>query len=291
MTSLDDQTDSPLPLLPPREADSNKGDYGRALLVGGSRGLSGAISLAGMATLRSGAGLVTLMVPESIQNVVASYEPSLMTRGLPEANGQLTKMATGYISEAERTATAVAIGPGLGRSDYLTDVVEDICGAHARPTVFDADALFAIAERQQLLDESGGPRVLTPHPGEFKRLTGNLPGNAERIEAAAALARRDSKKQTVIVLKGHQTVVTDGKRFSLNQTGNPGMATGGSGDVLTGVITALLCQGLTPFDAARLGTHLHGLAGDMAALELGQVSLIASDLIDYLPQAFQTIGG
>jgi NAD(P)H-hydrate epimerase len=230
------------------------------------------------------------MVPSSIQDVVASYEPSLMTQGLPEEHGQLTKMATGYISDAERDATAVAIGPGLGRSDYLTDVVEDICGAHARPTVFDADALFAIAERQHLLDKSGGPRVLTPHPGEFQRLSGKLPRDDERVEAAAKLAGRDSKKQTVVVLKGQHTVVTDGSRYAVNHTGNPGMATGGSGDVLTGIITALLCQGLAPFEAARLGVHVHGLAGDFAAAELGQVSLIASDLIDYLPKAFLAVG-
>jgi NAD(P)H-hydrate epimerase len=149
--------------------------------------------------------------------------------------------------------------------------------------------LFAIAERPKLLDQSGGWRVLTPHPGEFERLTRKRPTHPERVDAAAALAKQDQKRQTVIVLKGHETVVTDGTRFSLNKTGNPGMATGGSGDVLTGIITALLCQGLAPFDAARLGVHVHGLAGDFAALELGQVSMIATDLIEYLPQAFQSV--
>jgi NAD(P)H-hydrate epimerase len=156
--------------------------------------------------------------------------------------------------------------------------------------VLDADALFALGQRNDLLNKSGGPRVLTPHPGEFERLAGVRPSAAERTDAAVAFARRDLKNQTVLVLKGHKTVVTDGTRVSVNQTGNPGMATGGSGDVLTGVITGLLCQGLTPFDAARLGVHVHGLAGDLAASELGQVSLIASDLIDYLPHAFQTLG-
>ena len=188
-------------------------------------------------------------------------------------------------------ATALAVGPGLGRSDFVTDVVEDICVAHASPLVVDADALFALARApNDLLSKPGGPRVLTPHPGEFARLTGTRPSASERIEAAAAFAQRDSNKQTIVVLKGHHTVVTDGTRVSVNQTGNPGMATGGSGDVLTGVITGLLCQGLAPFDAARLGVHVHGLAGDLAASELGQVSLIASDLIDYLPHAFQTLG-
>lgn len=290
MAELDDVTESPLPVLPPRAADSHKGDYGRALLVGGSRGMCGAIALAGMAALRGGAGLVTLAVPQSVQDAVARFSACYMTRGLPEANGLLAKLAARHIREAEREATAVAIGPGLGRSDILTDIIDAVCGKHPRPIVFDADALFAIAERQKLLDASGGPRVLTPHPGEFRLLTGKRPEGSDRIAFAAELARRDSNQRTVIVLKGHRTVVTDGERYSLNQTGNPGMATGGSGDVLTGIITALLCQGLSPFDAARLGAHVHGLAGDMAALEVGQVSLIASDIIDYLPQAFQAIG-
>ena len=139
--------------------------------------------------------------------------------------------------------------------------------------------------------------MLTPHPGEFTRLAGrSLPDakklsagdDAERMGAAAELAQRDSTERTIIVLKGHRTVITDGKRAAVNSTGNPGMATGGSGDVLTGVITALLCQGLEPFDAARLGVHIHGLAGDLAAEKLGQVSLIASDLIEYLPAAFRS---
>jgi NAD(P)H-hydrate epimerase len=248
--------------------------------------MAGAIALAGRATLRSGAGLVTVVVPQSIQDVVASFEPSLMTRGLPEVHGQLTKMATGYINELERDATVMAIGPGLGRSDYITDVIENLCVAHSRPLVVDADALFALAQLKELLNKSGGPRVLTPHPGEFERLAGHRPSSKEQIQAAAALAQRDTNKQTIVVLKGHRTVITDGERYCINQTGNPGMATGGSGDVLTGVITGLLCQGLSPFDAARLGVHVHGLAGDLAAEELGQVSLVASDLIDYLPKAF-----
>jgi ADP-dependent NAD(P)H-hydrate dehydratase len=287
--SLTDVTNTPLPRLASRRADSHKGDYGRALLVGGSRGMAGAIALAGRATLRSGAGLVTLAVPQSIQDVVASYEPSLMTRGLPDANGQLTKMATVDLIELEREATVMAVGPGIGRSDFVMDVIEDICVAHAPPMVLDADALFALAQRIELLSESGGPRVLTPHPGEFERLTGRQPSQADRNEAAAALAQRDGNKQTVVVLKGHNTVVTDGARVSVNPTGNPGMATGGSGDVLTGVITGLLCQGLAPFEAARLGVYVHGLAGDLAAAELGQVALIASDLVDYLPKAFQRL--
>jgi NAD(P)H-hydrate epimerase len=163
--------------------------------------------------------------------------------------------------------------------------------------VVDADALVALAARPEILSQPVGPRVLTPHPGEFVRLVGRTIPDAknlavgndqERSAVAATLAQTDATGRTIVVLKGHRTVITDGKRAAANTTGNPGMATGGSGDVLTGVITALLCQSLEPFDSARLGVHLHGLAGDLAAEKLGQVSLIASDLIDFLSGTFQS---
>jgi NAD(P)H-hydrate epimerase len=311
--NLDDVTETPLPQLPAREPDSHKGNYGRALLVGGSRGMAGAIALAGQATLRSGAGLVTLSVPRSIQDVVASFSACYMTQGLDEADGQVTKQATGNVLNLETNATAIAVGPGLGRSAGAIEFANHLYQIGKRPKVFDADALFALAEYPPALNKPGGPRILTPHPGEFARLTRRQVDHTKRVVAASELAqalsaerehvvadegdgrriageaRVLSKQEVVVVLKGHETVVTDGQRFSVNQTGNPGMATGGSGDVLTGVITGLLCQGLSPFDAARLGVHVHGLAGDLAAEELGQVSLIASDLIEYLPKAFQAL--
>jgi NAD(P)H-hydrate epimerase len=285
---LEDLTATALPQLPRRWADSHKGDYGRALLVGGSRGMSGAIALAGKATLRGGAGLVTLAVPRAVQDVVAAFEPSYMTRGLADADGRLAAAAADEVIELSQKATAVALGPGLGRSAALTDLVARLYLEIERPMAVDADALFALAEKAKAL-QPGGPRVITPHPGEFARLTGQPYDAARRAEAAAALAQCDSTNKTVVVLKGDHTVVTDGAQVCINQTGNPGMATGGTGDVLTGVITALLCQGLTPFDAARLGVHVHGKAGDLAAQELGQVSLIASDLLDYLPAAFRIV--
>jgi NAD(P)H-hydrate epimerase len=286
---LDDQTNAPLPELPARRPDSHKGDYGRALLVGGSRGMSGAIAMAGLATLRGGAGLVTLAVPRSIQDVVASFSPCYMTHGLADDNGQFAPAAAGEAIGFGKDATALALGPGLGRGPTLTGFVQRLYREIGQPMVVDADALFALAEQSDALEKRGGPRVLTPHPGEFARLTGALPEVSQRAISAAALARCDPAGNTIVVLKGHQTVVTDGRRYSINHTGNPGMATGGSGDVLTGIITALLCQGLSPFDAARLGVHVHGLAGDLAAAELGQVSMIACDLVDYLPKAFRAV--
>lgn len=287
MTVLDDQTTAPLPMLPPRKADSHKGDYGRALVIGGSRGMSGAIAMAGLATLRSGAGLVTLAVPQSVQDIVASHCPCYMTRGLSEENGQFVPAAAEEIIGFADACNVLALGPGLARSNNLTAFVQRLYREIPQPMVVDADALFALAENPSVIAQPGGIRLLTPHPGEFARLAGHPPESTERVSAAAELARRDTNGRTIIVLKGHHTVVTDGTKFSINHTGNPGMATGGSGDVLTGVITALLCQGLAPFEAARLGVYVHGLAGDLAAADLGQVSLIASDLIHFLPRAFR----
>jgi NAD(P)H-hydrate epimerase len=251
--------------------------------------MSGAIALAGMSALRSGAGLVTLAVPEAIQPVVASFEPSYMTMTLPQdEEGRIAQSATDVIISHGTASTAVACGPGLGRSAELDQVVATLYGQLACPMVVDADALNALADQSEVLSSPGGPRVLTPHPGEFARLVGQPHDDlSQRESAAIALAEQLG---VVIVLKGHATLVTDGTTSAHNTTGNPGMATGGTGDVLTGVITSLLCQGLSPLDAARLGVHLHGLAGDFAAAEMGEVSLIATDLLRELPRAFATLG-
>lgn len=284
-----DVSNTPLPTLPPRPADSHKGLFGHALVIGGSRGMSGAITLSGLATLRSGAGLVTLAIPRSIQDIVAGYNPSYMTVGLADATNHMVEDAADEVLALAEGMTAIALGPGLGRAPGTADFVARMYREVRQPMVVDADALFALAERKELLTEAAGPRILTPHPGEFARFTGTKPASDDhaRTQAAGELASASScTHPTIVVLKGHHTVITDGKQFALNHTGNPGMATGGTGDVLTGVITALACQYLPPFDAARLGVHLHGRAGDLAARMLGQVSLIASDLIDYLAAAF-----
>jgi NAD(P)H-hydrate epimerase len=246
--------------------------------------MAGAAALAGMAALRGGAGLVRLAVPETILDTVAGFEPSYMTIPLPtDASGHIGDGAFERIAESADRATVIACGPGLGRSPVLDQIVVRLYRELAKPMVFDADALNALAAQPAALVQPGGPRILTPHPGEFARLAGKkLEGDACH-EAAAELAARCG---IVVVLKGHRTLVTDGRRKAINATGNPGMATGGTGDVLTGLITALACQHLDAFDAARLGVHLHGLAGDLAAEELGQTSLVASDLIQYLPEAF-----
>ena len=275
-----------LPRLPARKADSNKGDFGRALLIGGSQDMPGAIALAGMAAARSGAGLVKLATSSACQAVVASFEPSLMTIGLPaDATGQIAGSARAALEKASVEATALACGPGLGRSLELVELVGWLYQSVKQPMVVDADALNALSQQHDALAKGAGPRVLTPHPGEFARLRGGEKLDPrDREKAAREMA---SETGTVVVLKGHLTVITDGTQVSINPTGNPGMSTGGTGDVLTGVITALLCQGLSAYDAARLGAYVHGLAGDLAAQELGETSMIASDLVRYLPQAWK----
>lgn len=275
-----------LPHLRKRAIESHKGDFGLALVVGGSRGMSGAAALAGMAALRGGAGLVRLAVPEPCAETVAGFEPSYMTVPLPaDRAGRIALAAHARILSAAAAATVVAFGPGVGRSPGLTALAISLYTHLPKPMVFDADGLNALARHRESLPVPVAPRILTPHPGEFARLLGvaSVPA-PERESAALELAARWG---VVLVLKGHRTLITDGMRRAVNATGNPGMATGGSGDVLTGLISALACQGLTPFDAARLGVFLHGLAGDLAADELGQESLIASDLIRFLPRAFR----
>ncbi len=271
--------------LPTRPVDAHKGAFGLTLIIGGSRGMAGAVALAGMAALRGGAGLTRLAVPDVCLETVAAFEPSYMTTPLPcDRAGRISLAARDRIAELADAASVVAFGPGLGRSIGLDALVRSLYTSITAPLVVDADALNALATAPNVLARPGGPRILTPHPGEFARLLGGRSLAADERQAAAAeLAKRCG---AVVVLKGHRTVITDGDQTTVNTTGNPGMASGGSGDVLTGLIASLVSQGLSPFDAAQLGVYLHGLAGDLAAERVGQESLIASDLVEALPQAF-----
>jgi len=276
-----------IPALPARPADGHKGTFGRVMIVAGSRGMSGAAILSGLSALRSGGGLVYLAVPESILNIVASYEPSYLTLPQPGSEeGQLTLAAQDVLLEKADDMSAVAMGPGLGQSDDLAELMEALFGNLSLPLVVDADGLNNLVDSKLLLEEPNGPRVLTPHPGEFSRLSGlsieEVQQNREDVAFYFA-----QKSRTVVILKGPGTVVTDGERLFVNSTGNSGMGTGGTGDVLTGLLVSLLGQGMEPFDAACLGVHLHGLAGDLAAADLSQPGLIASDLPMFLTKAFQ----
>jgi len=276
-----------LPTLPKRPADSNKGMYGTVLVVAGSRGMAGAAALVGAAALRSGAGLVRIACPAEIQPVVATFEPSYMTYPLEnDSEGLLRfKPARRALGRLLEHADVLAIGPGLGQSEEIRDLIYWVVEEVKIPTVLDADALNALAGQTETLADIYRPVVLTPHPGEFARLTGRSVAEiqADREGHAVALAQAD---HLVVLLKGVNTVITDGRRISINNTGNPGMATGGAGDVLTGVIAALIGQKLPAFEAAQLGAYVHGLAGDIARDQNGEISLIAGDLVDSLSDAF-----
>jgi NAD(P)H-hydrate epimerase len=272
-----------LPIWPPRPADANKGTFGRAVILAGSRGMSGAAQLSGLACLRGGAGLVRVAVPRSVQDLVALASPALMTAALSEdGDGRFAADALAEWIKLAEANDVVALGPGLGRSSTLDDIVPTFLTRVDRPLVLDADGLNALSEAK--LAKHRGPVVITPHPGEFGRLVGMpvLEVQSRRGELAAGFAKRTG---CIVLLKGQRTIVTDGDRVHVNATGNPGMAIPGAGDVLTGLITALVAQKFTLFDAARLGAHLHGMAGDLVRDRQGEIGILATDLVDAIPAA------
>jgi ADP-dependent NAD(P)H-hydrate dehydratase len=276
-----------IPKLKPRAVDGHKGDYGKICIIAGSLGMSGAAALAGRAALRAGAGLVRVATPRSVLPIVAAVEPSFTTIALPEdGNGRISAKAINIILEAVDENDAVAFGPGVGISGALRSILETLLEQESLRLVVDADGLNNLAGMKDWPSRLKAKLILTPHPGEFKRLWSGLLRQelpAERQQQALQLSERT---KTVVVLKGAGTVVTDGEKVYINKTGNPGMATAGSGDVLTGIITALLGQELSDFDAAVLGVYIHGLAGDIAAEKIGQISLMTTDIVDSLPNAF-----
>ena len=275
-----------VPKLKERPVNAHKGDFGRVCVVAGSLGMSGAAVLAGRAALRSGAGLVRLAVAQGILPIVASMEPSFTTIALAEDRaGRISARAVGAVLDAAGDNDVTAFGPGVGVSGQVRTVLAALLERDIE-LVIDADGLNNLAVMKDWQGKVRANLILTPHPGEMKRLWQSLfrePLPAERSEQAMKLAKLTN---SVVVLKGASTVVSDSQHFYINSTGNPGMATGGSGDVLTGVIAALTAQGMSRFDAAVLGVHVHGLAGDIAAGEIGHISLIATDIIEALSSAF-----
>jgi len=278
-----------IPKLPKRPVDGHKGTFGKVLIVGGSVGFSGAAVLAGRSSLRSGSGLVRVAVPESIQPVVAGLEPCYTTIGLSDANGQLSSKAVTGLAKYLPGNDAVAFGPGVGTGPGVKDVLLSLLAVEGLKLIIDADGL-------NVLSQCGGPGgwlekkkaavVLTPHPGEMGRLWKSVfrePMPDDREKCAGRFAE---KTDCIIVLKGAKTVVADSERVYVNKSGNPGMATAGSGDVLTGIITALAGQSLSLFDASVLGVYSHGFAGDVASAVHGQISMIATDIIENLHAAF-----
>ncbi len=280
-----------LPTLKARESDANKGDYGTVLLIGGGRGMAGAIALAAAGALRSGSGRVRIACPFEVQPTVASFEPSYMA--YPVANdgtGHLDFPACGAdLERLLKESSVLVLGPGLGQTDATRALVRWAVECVTIPTVIDADGLNCLQSQANLLDKLSRPVILTPHPKEFSRISGLSVEEiqADRQGTAAKFAEREN---LIVALKGSGTVVTDGERVYINRTGNPGMATGGSGDVLGGVIAALIGQQLAPFEASVLGVYAHGLAGDIAKDQNGEVGMIAGDVVDSLADAFVHLG-
>jgi len=279
--------------LPRRKRDAHKGDFGRVLVVGGSRGMIGAPALASNAALRGGAGLVTFAAPAAIQPAVATLCPCATSVPLACRNDdELAVAAARQMMDTAGRCDVLAVGPGLGVGAPQQSLVRLALEQPDKPLVLDADGLNNLATLDGWPALRRCPLVLTPHPGEFARLTkrsiGDIQSDRENAAIAAAQEWSDAAKADaplVVVLKGAGTVVTDARRLFVNDTGNPGMASGGAGDVLTGLTAALLAQGLASFDAACLAVWAHGRAGDLAAEQIGEISLIATDLLEYLPAA------
>lgn len=265
--------------LPDRAIDAHKGDFGKILLLCGSKGYTGAAYLAAMGALRSGAGLVFLGVPESIYQIEAIKLNEAIVFPLPDAEGKLSWTAIPEILERLPRMDAVLIGPGLGQSEDTFAAVKAVLENAFCPVVLDADGINAIAAHKDILRGRTNPTILTPHAGEFARLGGVIGEN--RVAAAEKMAR---DLCCILLLKGHNTVITDGENTYINPTGNPGMAVGGSGDVLSGIITAFLGQGVAPLEAAACGAWVHGAAGDLCAAEIGQYGMLPSDMVNVLPR-------
>lgn len=268
-----------LEILPERNPRSHKGDYGKILLLCGSRGYTGAAALAAMGALRSGAGLVFLGVPECIYAIEAVKLTEPIVFPLPDENGMFSAEALASVRSRLAKMDAVLIGPGMGQSKGTLALTTMILREFSGPVILDADGINVMAAHKNIMRERTGPLILTPHDGEFARLA-HWPGE-DRVTDAVSLA---CDLDAIVVLKGHGTVITDGHTVYRNPTGNPGMAVGGSGDVLAGIIVSLCGQGIDPLTAAACGAWLHGAAGDLCQREIGQYGMLPTDMLNALPR-------
>ena len=274
-----------------RISDTHKGDYGHLLVLGGSPGLSGAVCLCAEAALRIGAGLVTAGVPGSLNNIFEIKLTEVMSLPLADKGGALSREAFKDIKKILDKIDLIALGPGAGLKDSTKELIVRIIKEIDKPMIVDADGLTALALNLKILSKrKTSSLILTPHPGEFSRLL-KLDIDKIKKKRKELVKKFALRYNLTLVLKGKNTLVSDGKRIFENNTGNPGMATAGTGDVLTGVIAGLLAQGIDQFEAAKTGVYLHGLAADYAARDKTENCLIASDIIEYLPKAIKAGAG
>ncbi|MBP3305450.1 MAG: NAD(P)H-hydrate dehydratase [Oscillospiraceae bacterium] len=279
MEILELNQDAVFSILPNRQLDSHKGDFGRILLLCGSRGYTGAAALSAMGALRSGAGLVYLGVPESIYAIEAVKLTEPIVFPLSEKNGKVSAQALPEIMKLLPKMDAVLIGPGLGQSEGTLAVTKAVLENFEGPVVLDADGINVLKSHMDIVRERQSPAILTPHAGEFARIGGKI--GQDRAASAAEFA---AQYHCILLLKGYGPIVTDGHRCFRNPTGNPGMAVGGSGDVLSGIIAGLLGQGIEPLNAAACGAWLHGAAGDICAEKIGQYGMLPTDMLEVLPR-------
>lgn len=268
-----------LNLLPDRDPFGHKGNFGKVLLLCGSKGFTGAAYLAAMGALRTGAGLVFLGVPESIYGIEAVKLNEPVVFSLPEEAGKLSSDAIPEILERLPQMDAVLIGCGLGQSEGTCSVVKAVLEHAECPVLVDADGINVLREHKDILRGRAFPTILTPHDGEFLRFGGKL--GEDRMASAVSFSR---EWNCILLLKGHRTCITDGSTCYLNHTGNPGMAVGGSGDILAGMIVSLLGQGIAPLEAAACGAWLHGTAGDLCSEEIGQYGMLPTDMLTRIPR-------
>jgi len=279
------------PLIGPRPLAANKGNFGHVLVIGGSVGKAGSVAMAGMAALRTGAGLSTVATPKSVLATVAGFHPEVMTEPLDETDaGSISTRASGAVEALIKGKTVLAVGPGISRNPETSEFVRSLVIKCATPLVLDADGLNAFEGRASELNGKGRTLVITPHPGEMARLASSTVAavQRDRINVARTFAR---EHELIVVLKGHRTLIAqpDGTVW-VNTTGNPGMATGGTGDILTGMVAGLIAQNPEHIaEAVIAAVHLHGLAGDVARESMGEHSLVATDLVKALPEAFRRV--
>ncbi len=277
-------------LVPRRPAHGHKGTFGHLFVIAGSVGFTGAAKMAGLAAYRAGAGLVTVGIPHPLARLVAPSLMEVMYLRLPGTEDEtIAHDALEPALAFARDKDAVVIGPGLSRQQSTVSFILDFISRAETPLVIDADALNAISENRALLSQDHAPWILTPHPGEMARITGLSAADVQKDREGVA-RRMAEESASVVVLKGNRTVIAaPGKTPVVNPTGNEGMGSGGTGDVLSGILGALMAQGMPPWEAACVGVHVHGLAGDIAAERLTPRALMAGDVIEALPEAWREL--